>query len=318
MPATQIRKVDLAVCTWNRPALLASTLASFSKLSVEPGILLRVIVVDNNSTDSTPDVIREFQSSEFAKSNTVVALKEIQQGHTFSRNCAVDAADSDLMIWTDDDVEVPHDWVTKYVEAANQNSEITFWGAEIAPKFENDIPKWIHENWDALKGCFAVREFAGELELGPSRLPYGANFAVRTVTQKEFRFNESLGRRGDEVLGEDELDLFRRLLAAGHRGQWVPDAGLEHLIPEERASEKYVFDYFVGQGRALVSKGDPWHEDRERFVKEAKSEYQKYKLKRLVSGSQVWVSHMLRSALAQGQAEAMDDRAGRRSHRNDK
>ena len=303
--SAEIRKVDIAVCTWNRPALLTSTLDSFSKLSVETTIRLRIIIVDNNSTDSTPEVIQAFESSEFAKSNAVVALKEAQQGHTFSRNCAVDAADSDLMIWTDDDVEVPRDWVTKYVEAANQNSDITFWGGEIAPKFENDVPKWIHENWDALKGCFAVREFAGELELDPSRLPYGANFAVRTAIQKEFRFNESLGRRGDEVLGEDELDLFRRLLAAGHRGQWVPDAGLEHLIPEERASEKYVFDYFVGQGRALVAKGQSWHEDRDDLIKEAKSEYKKYKLKRLMSGSQVWMSHMLRSALAQGQADAM-------------
>ena len=303
--SAEIRKVDIAVCTWNRPALLTSTLDSFSKLSVETTIRLRIIIVDNNSTDSTPEVIQAFESSEFAKSNAVVALKEAQQGHTFSRNCAVDAADSDLMIWTDDDVEVPRDWVTKYVEAANQNSDITFWGGEIAPKFENDVPKWIHENWDALKGCFAVREFAGELELDPSRLPYGANFAVRTAIQKEFRFNESLGRRGDEVLGEDELDLFRRLLDAGHRGQWVPDAGLEHLIPEERASEKYVFDYFVGQGRALVAKGQSWHEDRDDLIKEAKSEYKKYKLKRLMSGSQVWMSHMLRSALAQGQADAM-------------
>ena len=199
--SAEIRKVDIAVCTWNRPALLASTLDSFSKLSVETSIRLRIIIVDNNSTDSTPEVIQAFESSEFAKSNAVVALKEAQQGHTFSRNCAVDAADSDLMIWTDDDVEVPRDWVTKYVEAANQNPEITFWGAEIAPKFENEIPKWIHENWDTLKGCFAVREFAGELELDLSRLPYGANFAVRTATQKEFRFNESLGRRGEEVLG---------------------------------------------------------------------------------------------------------------------
>jgi len=77
------------------------------------------------------------------------------------------------------------------------------------------------------------------------------------------------------------------------------------VIPRERASEKYVFDYFVGQGRALVAKGENWHEDRDQFVNEAKLEYLRYKLKRLISGSQVWVSHMLRSALAQGQGEAM-------------
>ncbi len=305
MSVNEIQKVDIAICTWNRAALLACTLDSFSRLLVEPSFRLNIIIVDNNSTDSTPEVIKSFQKSKFAKSNSVVAMRETRQGHTFSRNRAVEAADSDLMIWTDDDVEVQNDWVTRYVDAANQNPEVTFWGGEIIPRFEGQTPKWILENWDALKGCFAARTFDGDLELDLSRLPYGANFAIRTKAQKEFHFDESLGRRGDQVLGEDELDLFRRLLSAGKRGQWVPGAGLEHVIPKDRASEKYVFDYFVGQGRALVTKGNPWHEDHDRMTNEAKSEYQKYKLKRLVSGSQVWVSHMLRSALAQGQAEGL-------------
>jgi len=225
MSANEIRKVDIAVCTWNRPALLAATLDSFSKLKVEPSVDLQVIIVDNNSTDTTPNVIQGFLDSEFAKNNSAIALVESRQGHTFSRNCAIDAADSDLMIWTDDDVEVPTDWVGRYVEAANQNPNVSFWGAEIAPKFETETPKWIGENWDAIKGCFAVREFSGDLELDASCLPYGANFAIRTSVQKEFRYNESLGRRGDKVLGEDELDLFRRLLAQGLRGQWGPRSG---------------------------------------------------------------------------------------------
>ena len=73
MSANEIRKVDIAVCTWNRPALLADTLDSFSKLSVEPSVDLRVIIVDNNSTDTTPDVIQGFLDSEFAKNNSVSA-----------------------------------------------------------------------------------------------------------------------------------------------------------------------------------------------------------------------------------------------------
>jgi len=303
----EIQKVDVAVCTWNRPKLLADTLKSFSGLVVGDSIQLRVIIVDNNSTDTTQDVIRSFCDSEFAKTHTVIALTETQQGHTFSRNCAVSAAESDLMIWTDDDVNVEPDWVKKYVDAANSNAEVTFFGGVINPRFETEMPSWIFENWEALKGCFALREFSGDLELDESRLPYGANFAIRTAIQKQFRFDHELGRRGDDVLGEDELDLFRRLLVAGHRGHWVPGAALWHIIPDERVTEKYVFDYFVGQGRALVAKGEQWNSDVDQLRKESKSEYRKYKLKRLLSGPKVWVSHMLRSALAQGQANALSE-----------
>ena len=303
-PIEPIRSVDVAVCTWNRSSLLERTLESFANLIAPGEIGLRILIVDNNSTDNTQQVIAEFCSSQFAEQHKVVALKEPKQGHTFSRNCAVQKADSDLMIWTDDDVYVEPDWVAKYVEAANQNPDTSFWGGEIEPEFE-EKPKWITENWNMLKGCFAVREFRGELELGGKRLPYGANFAIRTAVQKEFLYDVDLGRRENEVLGEDELDLFRRLLRQGHRGQYVPSNSLRHYIPKDRSTEEYVYDYFVGQGRALVAKGEPWHDEVKKLTSESKSEYRKYKMKRLVSGSEVWVSHMLRSALAHGQAEAM-------------
>ena len=76
--------------------------------------------------------------------------------------------------------------------------------------------------------------------------------------QRANLFDPDLGRRADAVLGEDELELMRRLLAAGHQGRWVPGAVVEHLIPADRASAKYVYDYFVGQGRNLVLKGEGW------------------------------------------------------------
>ncbi|MDG1873278.1 MAG: glycosyltransferase [Mariniblastus sp.] len=301
----EIHKVDIAICTWNRSQLLADTLKSFSALNIDDAISLRILIVDNNSSDLTPDVIRSFCKSDFATRHTVVPLRETRQGHTYSRNCAINAADSDLIIWTDDDVNVESDWVQKYVQAANAFPDITFFGGVIKPRFKTKMPRWISENWESLKGCFAVREFAGELALNQSRLPYGANFAIRTELQKQFQFDHRLGRRGEEVLGEDELDLFRRLLAAAYRGQWVPGAALWHVIPEDRATEKYVFDYFVGQGRALVAKGEQWHSDIDLLNKESRSEYRKYKLRRWYRGTRVWVSHMLRSGLAQGQAEAM-------------
>ena len=304
--STNINKVDIAVCTWNRPRLLKQTLDSFSRLVIPESISLRILVVDNNSANPTANVIKKFLASDFAKAHTVVPLFETQQGHTYSRNCAIDSADSDLMIWTDDDVIVWPGWVSSYVEAANANPKVTFFGGSIEPEFVSRPPDWITDNWEILKGCFAEKKFdASSHELDESRLPFGANFAIRTSVQKEFQFNRELGRRGDKVLGEDELDLFRRLLAQGHRGQWVRGVALKHVIPEDRASEKYVYDYFVGQGQALVSKGMAWHADVDKLKAEAKSEHRSYKLKRFFSASNVWVSHMVRSALAQGQADAL-------------
>lgn len=306
MSTGEITNVDVAICTWNRSALLAQTFDSLSRVDVPPHVRLRVLIVDNNSTDRTPMLIQEFQNSPFGHKHEIVPLHEPRQGHTFSRNQAVKSANSDLMIWTDDDVIVATNWIAKYVHAANANPDVALWGSVIEPRFETPTPKWVSENWAILKGCFAHRDLGPQsVEFTACRLPYGANFAIRTEVQKQFLYDTELGRRGREVAGEDELDMMRRLLAAGHRGVWVPGAVVEHMIPAERATERYVYDYFAGQGRALVAREQPWHRNAKQMKRESVFEYLKYRAKRRFTKSTVWVSHLIRSALAQGQFESL-------------
>ena len=306
----EIKTVDIAICTWNRADLLERTLESVSKLSVPSDVQLGVVVVDNKSTDETQSIIGAFANSDFGKANRVVSAIEEQQGHTFARNRAIELCESDLIVWTDDDVLVHSDWIEKYVNAARQQTTVSFWGARIEPKFLGGKPKWIADNWDALSGCFAARDLGDDsVEFSADRLPYGANFAVRGEVQRANLFNPELGRRADAVLGEDELDLMRRMLAAGHRGQWVPGAVVEHLIPQDRATTKYVYDYFVGQGRNLVLKGEGWGTDADELKREARTEYRKFWWKRFHAGNQQWCSHLIRSALAIGQSQAIVDLA---------
>jgi glycosyltransferase involved in cell wall biosynthesis len=305
MSSHVITQADIAICTWNRDLLLAQTLDSLIKLRVPDCLSLTVLIVDNNSTDDTRNVIERFDAA-IGEKTSVVSLKEPSQGHTYCRNTAIESATGQLMLWTDDDVILAPDWLERYVAATEADSDAVFWGSVIEPIFQSGRPDWIEQNWVILKACFAHRDLGDQpVSFDPTRLPYGANFAIRTDAQREFRYATELGRRGDAVLGEDELDLFRRLLAAGYRGNWVPGAVVEHVIPPQRASEKYVYDYFVGQGRALVAKGEPWHVDVAKLKSESRAQYIKYKLKRPLADSKTWVSHMIRSALAQGQYEAL-------------
>lgn len=300
-----INTVDIAICTWNRAGLLRRTLECFGKLNVPTDVQLTVVIVDNGSTDDTQSVIDAFVNSDFGRANQVVSAIEKQQGHTLARNRAIQACQSDLVIWTDDDVLVQPDWVESYVAAAGQQPSVSFWGGRIEPAFLESKPKWIDDNWASLSGCFAARDLRGEgVSLAADRLPYGANFAVRGDVQRANLFDPDLGRRADAVLGEDELELMRRLLAAGHQGRWVPGAVVEHLIPADRASAKYVYDYFVGQGRNLVLKGEGWGAEADELKREAKTEYRRFWVKRFYAGNQQWCSHLIRSALAFGQWQA--------------
>ena len=52
-------------------------------------------------------------------------------------------------------------------------------------------------------------------------------------------------------------------------GAWLPQAKIRHQIPESRSSQEYVYDYFVGQGRALVANNRGWHQELEKMKAES-------------------------------------------------
>ena len=303
-PFAPIERVDVAICTWNRADLLRKTLDSIKRLIVPYQVQLRAVIVNNGSTDGTDIVLKEFtQDPEFNKRHSVVTVTEDKQGHTFARNRAIESFDSDLVIWTDDDVTVDAFLVQRYVEFADSHQNAAFFGGKIEPSFEKTPEPWITDNWEHLKGCFATRDL-GETSVPFAKdcLPYGANFAIRTEIQKAFLFNVQLGRRGAEVHGEDELEMLRRVLKAGYSGTWVPNAKVDHFIDASRMTELYVRDYFVGQGRALVAKGEAWSDSAKRLKWRSLLRFISYRFKRQFAPSDQWVPLMIESSLAAGQA----------------
>ena len=299
--------VEIAICTYNRAGQLKQTLGSLANAVVPDNVQLRVLVVNNNSNDDTDSVVQSFDRRELA----VELLRESVQGHAVSRNRAIANCRGELLLWTDDDVLIDREWIAAFVDAARRQPQQSFWGGPIQPVFEPPQPKWISENWTKLSGCFAERDLGDRPRpLGPDELPYGANFAIRTDVQKRFLFDPAWGRRDSSVVGEDELELFRRLLHDQMTGGWVPAARVQHVIDLDRQTEAFVQSYFVGQGQALVRKGDQWTNDVRRLRRESRWERWCYRVKRHFAPSDTWVSHMIRSALAQGQLLALLERTG--------
>jgi glycosyltransferase involved in cell wall biosynthesis len=308
LPSSVVEKIDLVVCTWNRAHQLKATLDSVTRLVVPYQCQLRIIVVDNNSTDGTAEVLDDFAKEKFFDRHRFLRLREIRQGHTYARNTAIEHADSDLMLWTDDDVIVDPFWVKSMVEFANAARDIAFFGGPIIAELRPACPEWVSQNWDVLKGCFADRQLGDErMVFSVDRLPYGANFAVRTPLQVQFPFDVELGRRGDQVMGEDELDVMRRWIAAGYKGCWVPDAKVVHVIDSPRITPEYVRQYFLGQGRVLVKKQQSWKMSMRRLWWTAVGQYLMFRFTMKFANSQQWLAHLIRSGLAEGQYRELEN-----------
>jgi glycosyltransferase involved in cell wall biosynthesis len=301
-------KFSVAICTWNRADLLERTLKSLAGMHIPTHVEWEVIIVENRCTDGTVEVCKRWSQRLPLKT-----FSETNQGHCHARNRAIRNCHGDVILWTDDDIEVSTEWLERYQMAVAANPSASFWGGPIRPKFTGEVPQWVQENWATLQGCFASRDLGKEpVPLSAERLPYGANFAVRTDVQKQFPFDVQLGRRGTLVNGDDELEMLQRVLRAGYQGYWVPDAPVDHLIAADRATLKYIYRYFVGQGRAISRKDAAHAAPTPSLRREALIQKLLFGIKYPIASSPNWMAHWIRAALAQGRYEGQKElvRAG--------
>ncbi|WP_172122095.1 glycosyltransferase [Devosia sp. 919] len=241
--------ITVVMCTRNRAEQLRLVLDSAVALRVPESLAWEFVLVDNGSTDHTAEV-----AASYVDRLPLRCVREHNPGLSNARNRGVAEAKGDYICWTDDDVIIDPNWVAAYAEAFIRHPEAAFFGGVIEPVLEGETPNWFKENPVTLSHLLAERDF-GEvvLPLSPSeqRMPYGANYAVRTKEQRTHPYDPSLGvGPGMKRLGE-ETDVLHSIFDEGGAGFWVPGARVRHIIPESRQTEEYVRTYHR-------SAGDTW------------------------------------------------------------
>lgn len=293
-------RVSVAVCTWNRAALLRRALESLGALEIPEGVELEILVVDNGSSDETPALLRELASA-----LPLRALAEPEPGLARARNRAAAEARGELIAWIDDDVQVEPGWLAAYAEASLRHPEASFFGGATLPWFEKPPPAWIAESWERLADVWAIRLLPPDpAPIHRKRLPVGANFAIRTALQRRHAYDPRLGRRRGELMGGEETSVLRRLLALGERGWWVPAARVRHWIPAERLAEPHLRRIWFGQGceRALTRSGAP--RPRLRLLARALRAEARYRVSRRLSEPARWLRDLERAQNRWGELSA--------------
>lgn len=107
-----MQRVSVVIPAWNEEKYIADALELIAKQTIQP---LEVIVVDNNSTDSTAAI---------AKKMGARVIRELQQGITPARNAGFNAAKGDIIARTDADTHVPANWLETMIEIFESNPDI--------------------------------------------------------------------------------------------------------------------------------------------------------------------------------------------------
>src|SRR5262249_33788069 len=125
-------------CTYNRGESLAQSLASLVVSKVPDDVDWEVLIVDNNSTDRTREIVHDF----CARHRRFRYLYEPRQGKSHAANLGIAEARGDVIAFIDDDVTVDVGWLHNLTAALHAGSWAGAAG-RILPQGGFAPPRWI-------------------------------------------------------------------------------------------------------------------------------------------------------------------------------
>jgi GT2 family glycosyltransferase len=232
-PDRVLPPTSLIIPTRNRPALLAETIESVLQGDALPAEL---IVIDQS--DSAHAEIAALGS---VRGCTVRYHRYSETGLSRARNRGIALAGHEVLVFTDDDVRVSRSWLGTLIAALLREGPRTVVTGQVLPEQERTdgfVPST----------KVAVEAAAYEGRIGADVL-YPHNMAMyRSLVDEVGEFDVRLGA-GTRFAGSEDNDFAFRLLEAGFRIVYVPDAVVHHRA--WRPASAYLplrWSYGRGQG----------------------------------------------------------------------
>jgi glycosyltransferase involved in cell wall biosynthesis len=238
------------ICTYNRSHNLPGCVEYLSRQQDVETFDWEVLVVDNNSSDDTRQVVEQLAKDSSIKLRYAF---EPQQGLNYARNHGVTASDSRYFCFVDDDIKVRPDWLAALYQALESNDADTV-GGRIHLDPDIQLPPWVTGE---VRGFLGYQDYGEEPFWmdGRSQYPYGGNMSFnRRVVDKIGMFNPKVGRKGEgrkrgELFKGAETDYFHRLAATGDaRFYYEPRAIVYHQVQPHQLERKYLLTIHYNAG----------------------------------------------------------------------
>lgn len=237
-------RISAIVCVYNREATLAQCLEALGNQTLDDAAF-EVIVVDNNSTDRSPEIAAEFAK---AHGNIRVVL-ETKQGLAAARNRGMAEALSPIAAFTDDDAIPAADWLERLLARFDTlNEEIVAVGGEIEPVWEGGKPDWLEGDMlnHAVSVSLGWSRRARELKDTEFLIEANSAYRIAPVVERG-GFPEDLGRIGTNLLsGENAVNSV--LARDGYRFFFDPEIRVKHQIAKSRLTKEWFRRRFFWQG----------------------------------------------------------------------
>ena len=230
--------ISILICTCNRADSLAETLENLKSLVVPDDWSAELIVVDNASTDNTAQVVENFQLPQMP----IRYVHEARAGKGYAYNTGMAAARGQVLLFTDDDVRPPRDWIAAMcAPILCGEADAVGGGIRLAPHLERPWMQEIHRLYLADTSALAALP-------QPPEFLIGANMAFSREIAERIHFDIQLGP-GALGFGDDVL-FHRQIQAANYRTKMALDVVVEHHVQESRLSRANFLDRARKEGRS--------------------------------------------------------------------
>lgn len=247
--------LSLIICTRSRAPQLQKCLASVAA-AARPAAEMEVVIVDNGSTDTTADVIKDFATTSELKVQTTFSETP---GKGRSLNVGLGVAKGEWLLFTDDDCYVEPAYFQNFCEfvkvsaGSPEAKKIKYGTGPILPFDKQHDPRIATLIIDKI-------ELVPPQTLMPAGLVQGANmFFHKTVFATAGKFNDNMGP-GTPFVCED-IEMAARASLAGFTGARLPFFKVTHhhgrLIGSAEA-DKTVEAYDYSRGAyyaAMIDRG---------------------------------------------------------------
>lgn len=229
----------LGMLTYNRGKRVLETLRAMVAMDRAGCRVARLIVIDNNSTDGTGEIVDAF-AREHPEWN-ITRIVETVQGSSAARARFVREATGPYIALMDDDVIPAPGWAAAAIRTLDAHPRAGWVGGRVDLKWESG-PTALAAR---CRTMLAHQDF-GDRELRIDRMDQGmvsAAFAARREALLDIGWLEHRmlgGRAGGGLECGEDYEMCVRLRLGGWEVWYTPDAMLQHQIPASRQTVEYL------------------------------------------------------------------------------
>ncbi|MEG1717927.1 MAG: glycosyltransferase [Bacteroidales bacterium] len=228
-------KISVIVCTYKRMDFLPKALESLVKQSLAFKDY-EIIIINNNSPDNTEEYCLAFKQNN--PEHSIYYTLEKEQGLSYARNRGIILAKGEILCFIDDDAIANSHYLEELVNFFEKHLDAVAVGGHIYPLFETERPKWMSSY---------LLDITSSIDLGKSirkfpttKYPIGANMAFRAFIFSQIGlFNVNLGRKGDNLEGAEEKEIFKKIRKEKQNIYYLPSAIVAHYVPAKRLSKAF-------------------------------------------------------------------------------